>query len=95
MQTGDILIGRRFTGDATQWMLLSGGYANHAAMIVADPDSPQRMVIDCPSDTNYFNGIGGVRRLELNEWLGRTIAQGYDVAWLPLDKNLRAFGDLS
>ena len=40
MQTGDILIGRRFTGDATQWMLLSGGYANHAAMIVADPDSP-------------------------------------------------------
>ena len=37
----------------------------------------------------------GVRKTELNEWLGLVLAEDYEVAWLPLDKNLRAFGDLS
>ena len=76
-------------------MLLSGGYANHAAMIIADEsNSLMKYVIDCPSDANYLNGMGGVRKMELNEWLGRALGQGYDVVWLPLDKNLRTFGDL-
>lgn len=55
MQTGDILIGRRFTGDATEWMILEGGLANHAAMIYAPADSKQKFVIDCPSNVGYFN----------------------------------------
>ena len=50
MQTGDILIGRRFAGDSTSWMLLEGGVANHAAMIISDPNNAYtKYVIDCPS----------------------------------------------
>lgn len=26
---------------------------------------------------------------ELNEWLGRALAQDYDLVWLPLDNELR------
>lgn len=36
----------------------------------------------------------GVRKTELNEWLGTAMAQDYEIVWLPLDTNLRAFGDL-
>jgi hypothetical protein len=36
MKTGDILVGRRFSGNAAEWMLLSGGLANHVAMIMKD-----------------------------------------------------------
>lgn len=32
---------------------------------------------------------------ELNEWLGRALAQDYDIVWLPLNKKLRGLGDLS
>ena len=50
MQTGDILIGRRFAGDSASWMLLEGGVANHAAMIISDPNNAYtKYVIDCPS----------------------------------------------
>lgn len=42
MKTGDILIGRRFSGDAAEYMILSGGYANHAAMIIVDENSPMK-----------------------------------------------------
>jgi len=50
MQTGDILIGRRISGDSASWMLLEGGVANHAAMIVTDPDHAYtKYVIDIPA----------------------------------------------
>jgi len=97
METGDILIGRRISGDSTSWMLLEGGVANHAAMIVADADNSQiKYVIDCPpiSEQNLLRDQSGVRKTELNEWLGKALAQDYEIAWLPLDKNLRSFGDL-
>jgi len=74
MLTGDILIGRRFTGDATEWMLLEGGFANHAAMIYAPPDSEQVFVLDCPQDGGMFNKDPGASMTELNEWLGRALA---------------------
>lgn len=94
MQTGDILIGRRFSGDSAEQMILSGGYASHAAMIVADRYHGQvKYVIDCPNDMGLLHKIG-VRKTELNEWLGMALAEDYEVAWLPLNKNLRAFGDL-
>ena len=32
---------------------------------------------------------------ELNEWLGLALAQDYEIVWLPLDKNLRSYGDLN
>ena len=78
-KTGDILIGRRFTGDATQWMLLEGGFANHAAMIYA-PGTPKQagnsglFVIDCPKDGGMFNEKPGAAMTDLNEWLGRALA---------------------
>jgi len=55
MKTGDILIGRRFTGDATEWMLLEGGMANHVAIIYAPADSKDKFVLDCPRDGGLFN----------------------------------------
>lgn len=95
MRTGDILIGRRFSGDAAEQMILSGGYASHVAMIVEDArGGPTKYVIDCPTDMGLLNRTG-VRKTELNEWLGLVLAEDYDIAWLPLDKNLRAFGDLN
>ena len=95
MKTGDILIGRRFSGDAAEYMILSGGYANHTAMIIVDENSPtkQRYVIDCPSDMGLFNKAV-VRKTELNEWLGMRMQEDYEVVWLPMDPNLRGFGDL-
>jgi len=94
MQTGDILIGRRYTGSDAEWMILSGGYASHAAMIVADKDSLVRYVVECPSEVEFFENKGGVQKTELNEWLGKALAQDFEIAWLPLDKNLRGYGDL-
>ncbi len=96
MQTGDILIGRRFTGHSTETMLLNGGLANHAAMIYVPPNGHGKaFVLDCPSDFGIFNPVGGVAMTELNEWLSRALAQDYEVAWLPLNKDLRAMGDLN
>ena len=95
MQTGDILIGRRFTGKTAGMMMFEGGFANHAAMIIANEDSPTKYVIDCPSDMGLYNGEGGVRLLELGDWLDEAMEYDYEVAWLPLNKNLRTFGDLN
>ena len=36
MENGDVLIGRRFSGSGAEWMLLAGGYANHAAIIIKE-----------------------------------------------------------
>ena len=95
MQTGDVLVGRRFTGHATETMLLQGGFANHAAMIYVPPNSDgTAYVLDCPSDFGIFNSVGGAAMTELNEWLGRALAQDYEIVWLPLSKELRGMGDL-
>ena len=95
MQTGDILIGRRFSGDSAEWMLLSGGHANHAAMVIESNNSMySKFVIDCPSDLGFINGRGTTRIMTLGEWLGEAFHEGFEVAWLPLDKDLRTFGDL-
>ena len=96
MKTGDVLVARRFTGDSAQWMILEGSFANHIAMIVEEPGNFFPVsVIDCPSDKGYLSEEGGVRKLELNEWLSLHFEQGYEVAWLPLDRNLRAFSELN
>ena len=77
MKTGDILIGRRFTGEETGWMLLEGGYASHAAVVYQAPQEEAenvRFVLDCPSDLGIFDKEGGARITELNEWLGHALA---------------------
>lgn len=77
MKTGDILIGRRISGDSASWMMLEGGVANHAAMIVADEsNSNLKYVIDCPavSEQNLLHAQSGARKTELNEWLGNALA---------------------
>ena len=94
MQTGDILIGRRFSGDAVQQMILAGSLASHAAMVVQDGTSGIWYVIDCPSDMGLLNR-GAVRKTGLDEWLGMAMAEDFEVVWLPLDKKLRTFGDLN
>lgn len=98
MKSGDILIGRRWSGDSAEWMLLYGGFANHVAMIFEEPmlgGHPRKWVIDCPVNTSILYDKECGRKTELNEWLGEALAADYEVAWLPLDKNLRAFGDLN
>ena len=59
MKTGDILVGRRFSGSAAEWMLLSGGFANHIAMVVVD-DRGLTYVIDCPTEIGVFAKESGV-----------------------------------
>ena len=92
MQTGDILVGRRFSGNAAEWMLLSGGFANHVAMIV-EGENGKRYVIDCPTEIGAFSEVSGVAKTELNEWLNMAVQDDFEVAWLPLNKNLRSYGD--
>ena len=60
MKTGDILIARRFTGHASEMMMLSGGYANHAAMIMRDEEDKAVYVIDCLHDKWIDGGKVGV-----------------------------------
>ena len=74
MKTGDILIGRRFSGDGAEWMLLSGGFANHAAMILEDSENPHaKYVIDCPSDMGFAEGKSGMRKMDLTEWIDQAL----------------------
>ena len=97
MQTGDILIGRRFSGDGAEWMLLSGGFANHAAIIFEEPidKAHPKYVYDCPRDMGYIEGSTGVRKMLLSEWIDEHLEQDYEIVWLPLAKNLRTFGELN
>ena len=75
-------------------MLLEGGRANHAAIIYAPEGSEMKYVVDCPSTSGVFNEQPGAAMTELNEWLGRALAQDYDLVWLPLSKNVREKGNL-
>lgn len=90
MQTGDILIGRRFSGDATNWMMLEGSAANHVAIIYRVPNSVKAYVLDCPRDKGLLWGQGMVRATELNDWLSEAASQDYEIVWLPLDEDIRA-----
>lgn len=93
METGDILVGRRFSGNGAEWMLLDGGYANHVAMILQGADGT-RYVIDCPGEVGEFSETRGVAKTELSEWLSYAFSSDYDLAWLPLNKKLRAHSEL-
>lgn len=88
MKTGDILIGRRFVGSSAQMMLLSGGLASHAAIIVRDK-SNIAWVYDAQDNAHFKNGERGIQRTRLSEWLDFARNAGYDLAWLPLDPALR------
>ena len=41
-----------------------------------------------------LKGQSGARKTELNDWLGMALAQDYEIVWLPLNENLRSYGDL-
>ena len=69
MKTGDILIARRFTGHTTEVMLLSGSFANHAAMIIKDAETGLLFVIDCFHDNWGEHGPPGVKKMLLEKWL--------------------------
>jgi len=51
-KTGDILIGRRFVGSSAQMMLLSGGLASHAAIVVRE-ESGAAWVYDAQDNTHF------------------------------------------
>lgn len=74
MLNGDILIGRRFTGDTSEWMLLDGGQASHAAIILSEEGSDARYVADCPIDLGFYHNRGSVRIMELHDWLSENLA---------------------
>lgn len=82
MKTGDIIITRRFTGHTTEMMLLSGGLASHAAMILKDTNSTAVYVIDC------FHDDQGVKKTLINEWLQTAEDGAFEVAYLPLNADL-------
>jgi hypothetical protein len=84
MNTGDVLISRRFTGHTTEIMLISGAFANHAAIVYRDPDSSAVFVLDCFEDAWGADGRPGVKKTLINEWLQIAEDGGYEVALLPL-----------
>lgn len=88
MQTGDIIIARRFTGHTTEMMIFQGGLANHAAMIMRDPDSTAVYVIDCFQD-KWGDGETGVKKTLVNEWLQIAEDGDFEVAYLPLDPKIK------
>ena len=57
-------------------------------------DEYSHYVVDCPIDMGYYQSRGSVRVLELNNWLGKMLADDYEIAWLPLNRNLKGFADL-
>lgn len=69
MKTGDVLIARRWTGHTTEMMLISGAFANHAAIIYCDPDSSAVFVLDCFEDAWGSDGKPGVKKTLVNDWL--------------------------
>jgi len=85
MNTGDVIVARRFTGHTTEMMLVSGGLANHAAMIYRDPDSSAVFVLDSFHEAWGADGLPGVKKTLVNEWLQIAEDGGFEVAYLPLD----------
>lgn len=63
MRSGDILISRKYSGHTTDMMLLSGGLASHAAMVLKDSSSSAVFVIDC------FQSESGARKTLFSDWL--------------------------
>jgi hypothetical protein len=88
MQTGDVLIGRRFVGLDTQLLMLSGGMATHTSIIIRDADNTA-WVVSAQNDHFFSNKGRGIQRTQLNEWLDEAKNAGYDLSWLPLDPELR------
>ena len=76
-------------------MLLSGGLANHAAMIMRDPYSTAVYVIDCFHDNWGNDGATGVKKTLVNEWLQTADDGGYEIAYLPLDPEIRKNAKIS
>ena len=69
-------------------MLLSGGLASHAAIIVRD-ESNIAWVYDAQDNSHFKNGEQGIKRTRLSEWLDFARNAGYDLAWLPLDPAMK------
>ena len=69
-------------------MILSGGLANHVAMIMRDTKSSAVYVIDCFYDSWGDGKINGVKKTLVNEWLQTAEDGGFEVAYLPLDPKL-------
>ena len=92
MENGDVLLGRRFSGSGAEWMLLAGGYANQAAIIIKD--QYEWYVADCPVDLGFYLSRGSVRIRTLKDWLAEMQEDDYEVAWLPLSGKLRESKEL-
>ena len=68
--------------------MLSGGMATHTSIVVRDYNNIA-WVYSAQND-HYFSQQGrGIQRTMLNEFLDEAKAAGYDLAWLPLDPQLR------
>jgi len=82
IQTGDILVARRFTGLTAQQMLFSGSYASHVALVIRD-EYGQKFVIECREDWTTDKKTG-VMKTTLDDWVVGAYQAGYEAAWLPL-----------
>lgn len=88
MQTGDLLVARRWTGFPTEIMILSGGFASHVAMIVKG-SSGDIWVIEAQPNQFFDEGVSGVQRHKIEDWMLAQKAAGSDVAWLRLKDSIR------
>lgn len=85
-KTGDILLGRRFAGWSTLFMLLQGGLANHVAIIV-DEGNGDKYVYECMSEGWWSEAGATVQKTELQEWLAKAEEADYEVSWLRLKRD--------
>jgi len=66
-------------------MLFSGSYASHVAMV--DRDSNGRLsVIECREDWTTDRRTG-VMKTPLDDWVPAAYQAGYEVVWLPLERD--------
>lgn len=90
-KTGDLLISRRWTGHTTEMMLLAGGFASHAAIIVRHPDSNDVFVAEC---SHSGTGEGAVKKTPISEWLAQAEKGHFEVVHLPIREELVKNSDL-
>lgn len=64
-------------------MLFSGSYASHIAMVVRESDG--LYVIECREDWTTDKRTG-VMKTKLDDWVPAAYQAGYEVVWLPLER---------
>lgn len=87
VDTGDLLVSRRWTGYSATLMLLGGTFASHVAMIVKE--GGHIYVIESQPDYWGYSQMRGVQLTDLSTWLQNAEQADSEVVWLPLRPELR------